>query len=156
MLYMFQAVFPPIIRISNCTHSIWYMSSLLAATASVAELGAIELVGRTDRGTSDMAVRPHYKKDAIYSRWFRALLVLGDSSNPKRRCLFPWRRVCCVLRAALYFIMWLILCVADRAFTKRTSDISEGKHQLLVRELAGMVTLLAATGRRHNRIFFGA
>jgi hypothetical protein len=38
LLYMFQAVFPPIIRTSNCTHSIWYMSSLLAATASVGEL----------------------------------------------------------------------------------------------------------------------
>ena len=38
MLYRFQAVFPPIIRISNCAHSIWYMSSLLAATASVGEL----------------------------------------------------------------------------------------------------------------------
>jgi hypothetical protein len=31
MLYMFQAGFPPIISSSNYTHSIWYMSSLLAA-----------------------------------------------------------------------------------------------------------------------------
>jgi hypothetical protein len=31
---MFQAVFPPIIRSSNSTYSVWYMSSLLAATAS--------------------------------------------------------------------------------------------------------------------------
>ena len=38
MLYMFQAVFPPIIRSSNFTYSIWYMSSVLAATASVGEL----------------------------------------------------------------------------------------------------------------------
>jgi hypothetical protein len=38
MLYMFQADSPPIIRSSNCTHSIWYMSILLAATASVGEL----------------------------------------------------------------------------------------------------------------------
>ena len=38
MLYMFQTVFPPIIRSSHCTYSIWYMSSLLAATASVGEL----------------------------------------------------------------------------------------------------------------------
>jgi hypothetical protein len=37
MLCMFQAVSPPIIRSSNCTHSIRYMSSLLAATASVGE-----------------------------------------------------------------------------------------------------------------------
>ena len=33
-----QAVFPPIIRSSNYTYSIWYMSSLLAATVSVGEL----------------------------------------------------------------------------------------------------------------------
>jgi hypothetical protein len=38
VLYMFRAVFPPIIRISNYIYSIWYMLSLLAATASVAEL----------------------------------------------------------------------------------------------------------------------
>jgi hypothetical protein len=38
MLYMFQAVFPPIIRSSNYAHSIWYMSSLLTATASVGDL----------------------------------------------------------------------------------------------------------------------
>jgi hypothetical protein len=31
---MFQAVSPPIIRSSKLTHSIWYMSGLLAATAS--------------------------------------------------------------------------------------------------------------------------
>jgi len=37
MLYMFQAVPPPIIRISKLyTHSIRYMSSLLAATLTVA------------------------------------------------------------------------------------------------------------------------
>jgi hypothetical protein len=35
---MFQAIFPPIIRSSNCTHGIWYMSSLLATTAIVGEL----------------------------------------------------------------------------------------------------------------------
>jgi hypothetical protein len=29
MLYMFQAVFSPIIRSSSCTHSFWYMSSKL-------------------------------------------------------------------------------------------------------------------------------
>jgi hypothetical protein len=34
MLYMFQAVSPPIIRSSKFTHSIWYISSLLVATAS--------------------------------------------------------------------------------------------------------------------------
>jgi hypothetical protein len=34
MLYMFQAVFPPIIRSSNCTYSNWYTSSLLAVAAS--------------------------------------------------------------------------------------------------------------------------
>jgi len=35
MLYTFQAVSPPIIRSSKLyTHSIWYVSSLLAATAS--------------------------------------------------------------------------------------------------------------------------
>src|SRR5215469_1334169 len=39
--YMFQVVFPPIIRSSNCTHSIWYMSSFLAATASVGELALV-------------------------------------------------------------------------------------------------------------------
>ena len=33
--------FPPIIRSSNCTY-IWYMSSLLAATASVGELEVSE------------------------------------------------------------------------------------------------------------------
>jgi hypothetical protein len=33
--------FPPIIRSSNCTHSIWYMSSLLAATAGVGELALV-------------------------------------------------------------------------------------------------------------------
>jgi hypothetical protein len=33
-----QAVFPPIIRSSNCTRNIWYMSSLLAATDTVGEL----------------------------------------------------------------------------------------------------------------------
>jgi hypothetical protein len=38
MLYMFHAGFPPIIRSSNCTHSIWYVSSLLAATTSMGEL----------------------------------------------------------------------------------------------------------------------
>jgi dolichyl-phosphate-mannose--protein O-mannosyl transferase len=43
MLYMFQAVFPPIIRSSKCTYSIWYLSSLLAATASVGEL-ALEYI----------------------------------------------------------------------------------------------------------------
>jgi hypothetical protein len=37
MLYMFQAVSLPVIRSSNCTHSIWYISSLLAATASMGE-----------------------------------------------------------------------------------------------------------------------
>ena len=35
---MFQAVSPPIIRSSKTVHSIGYMSSLLAATASVGEL----------------------------------------------------------------------------------------------------------------------
>jgi hypothetical protein len=35
---MFQAVFTPIIRSSNFVHSIWYMSSLFAATVSVGEL----------------------------------------------------------------------------------------------------------------------
>jgi hypothetical protein len=34
MFYMFQAVFLPIIRSSNCKHSICYMSSLLAVVAS--------------------------------------------------------------------------------------------------------------------------
>ena len=35
MFYMFRAVSPPIIRSSkNCTHSIWYVPGLLAATAS--------------------------------------------------------------------------------------------------------------------------
>jgi hypothetical protein len=38
MLYMFQVVFPPITRSSNCIYSVWYMSSLLVATASVGEL----------------------------------------------------------------------------------------------------------------------
>ena len=38
VLYVFQAVFPLIIRSSNSTHSIWYMSSVLAATASVGVL----------------------------------------------------------------------------------------------------------------------
>jgi hypothetical protein len=38
---MFQAVFPLIIRSSNYTYTIWYMSSLLAATASVVELPEI-------------------------------------------------------------------------------------------------------------------
>jgi hypothetical protein len=37
MLYMFQEVFPPIIRSSKCTHGSWYMSSLLAATGSVGD-----------------------------------------------------------------------------------------------------------------------
>jgi hypothetical protein len=41
MLYMFQAVFPPIIRSLNCTHSISYTSRLLAATASVGELALL-------------------------------------------------------------------------------------------------------------------
>jgi hypothetical protein len=35
--------FPPIIRSSNCTHSIWYMSSLLAATASVGEMAVFDI-----------------------------------------------------------------------------------------------------------------
>jgi hypothetical protein len=30
MLYMFQAVPPPIIRSSNCTYSFWYLSNLVA------------------------------------------------------------------------------------------------------------------------------
>jgi hypothetical protein len=30
MLYMFQAVAPPIIRSSNCTYSFWYLSNLAA------------------------------------------------------------------------------------------------------------------------------
>jgi len=34
MLYMFQAVSPPIIRSSRTTHSICYVPGLLAATAS--------------------------------------------------------------------------------------------------------------------------
>jgi len=38
MLYMFQADSPPIIRSSKTVHSIGYMPSLLAATASVDEL----------------------------------------------------------------------------------------------------------------------
>jgi len=38
MLYMFQAVSPPIIRSSKTVHSFGYMPSLLAATASVGEL----------------------------------------------------------------------------------------------------------------------
>jgi hypothetical protein len=37
MLYTFQAVSLPIIRSSKTTHSIGYMSSFLAATASVGE-----------------------------------------------------------------------------------------------------------------------
>jgi hypothetical protein len=40
MLYMFQAVFLPIIRSSDCTYSICYMSSLLAAVASMGECHA--------------------------------------------------------------------------------------------------------------------
>jgi hypothetical protein len=43
MLYMLQAGFPPIIRSSNCTYSIWYMLSLLAATASVGELAVLDI-----------------------------------------------------------------------------------------------------------------
>ena len=35
---MFPEGFPPIIRSSNYIYSIWYMSSFLATTASVAEL----------------------------------------------------------------------------------------------------------------------
>jgi hypothetical protein len=31
MLYMFQAVPPPIIRSSNCTYSFWYLSNLAAS-----------------------------------------------------------------------------------------------------------------------------
>jgi hypothetical protein len=38
---MFQAVFPPIIRSSNCTYSIWYLSNLFAAAASMEELGLV-------------------------------------------------------------------------------------------------------------------
>jgi len=38
MLYMFQAVSSPIIRSSKIVNSIWYMPSLLAATASVGEM----------------------------------------------------------------------------------------------------------------------
>jgi hypothetical protein len=64
--------------------------------------------------------------------------------------------VCCVLRAELYFIIWLILSAADRVCTTRTSDISEGKRQLLVRELAGVLALVALTGRCPNRILVGA
>ena len=64
--------------------------------------------------------------------------------------------MCCVLRTALYFIMWFILYVADGICTERTSDMSEGKHQLFVRELAGVVTLLAPTGMYPNRILVGA
>ena len=41
MLYMFQAVFPPIIGSSNCTYSIWYTSSLLAATVN---MGVFQLI----------------------------------------------------------------------------------------------------------------
>ena len=44
---MFQAGFPPVIRSSNCTHSMWYVSSLLAATASVGELALLTLKGMT-------------------------------------------------------------------------------------------------------------
>ena len=39
MLYTFQAVSPPFIRSSKTTHSIWYMSSLLAATTSKVRQG---------------------------------------------------------------------------------------------------------------------
>jgi hypothetical protein len=39
MPYMFQTVPPPHHQeLKKCTHSIWYMSGLLAATASVGEL----------------------------------------------------------------------------------------------------------------------
>jgi len=38
MLYMFQAVSPPIIRSLEAVHSIGYMPSLLVATASVGKL----------------------------------------------------------------------------------------------------------------------
>ena len=61
MLYMFQAGFPPIIRSLNCTHSVWYMSSLLAATASGSSIDSnkeccimLHLVGCTGRNTLTM------------------------------------------------------------------------------------------------------
>jgi hypothetical protein len=42
MLYMFQAVPPPIIRSSNCTYSFWYLSTL-AATCCYHDLDGIRL-----------------------------------------------------------------------------------------------------------------
>jgi hypothetical protein len=48
MLYMFQAIFPPIIRSSDCTYSIWYVSSLLAATARVGELAVAVAASKLD------------------------------------------------------------------------------------------------------------
>ena len=38
MLYMFRAVFRPLSGAQNCKHTIWYTSSLLAATASLGDL----------------------------------------------------------------------------------------------------------------------
>jgi hypothetical protein len=43
MLYMCQAGFLPIIRSCNCSYSIWYISGLVAATASVGELAKSKL-----------------------------------------------------------------------------------------------------------------
>jgi hypothetical protein len=45
MLYMFQAVSHPSSGAQNCTHSVWYMSSLLAATASMGELEKLTHAG---------------------------------------------------------------------------------------------------------------
>ena len=47
MFYMFQAGSPPITRSSKTVHSIGYMPSLLAATASVGELQLAHAI--TDR-----------------------------------------------------------------------------------------------------------
>ena len=72
MLYMFQAVSPPIIRSSKTVHSIGYMSSLRATTASVCELELTHASGSSKQAW--------HTRDAVCMCTVFELLMMGGET----------------------------------------------------------------------------
>ena len=71
MLYMFQAVSPPIIRSSKTLHSFGYKPSLFAATASVGEFQLTH--------ASDSSKQAWLTPDAVFTV-FELLMMGGETA----------------------------------------------------------------------------
>jgi hypothetical protein len=89
-LYMFHAVFPPIIRSSNCTHYIWYKSSLLIATASVGELAVPPETCRASRAIKNIV---RITLHLVGYTWRNTLTMHGTMKVERRASYFWWRQI---------------------------------------------------------------